>query len=350
MKINDKIFEYRKINNWSQEELADKLDVSRQTVSKWETGKAVPELDKLIALANLFKISVDALVKEEIDINSQQNKIDSDKNQNELWNRIFGFFKSKKEFIKKLITAIIICVIIIVGYKVISNKIHLYKRENDIEKVMNAYKEIVNYEGSYRIRETYSKKENDKILETYRQYDMYFEDGKKLVKVTEYEGDTSEKIIKQIYIDLSNINEYGYNWKTNTHTYNGVVEVYTDDWSHKIIDDYEFISPLDRIRNVLDENYFNKANPAKLIAENPENTIIAFEWQKHNVKNYTWSFGDSNNLEKEDVLSLTIIPNSNWMAFYSDDYKNDIAETREIVSIQMSKIKPNIDDVTVPEL
>lgn len=350
MKLNDKIFEYRKINNWSQEELADKLDVSRQTVSKWETGKAVPELDKLIALANLFNISVDALVKEELDINNQQNKIDSEKSQNELWNKISGFFESKKEFIKKLITAIIISVVIIVGYKVISNKVHLYKREKDIEKVMNAYKEMVNYEGSYRIRENYSKKENDKILETYRQYDMYFEDGKRLVKVTEYDGDTSEKIKKQIYIDLSNVNEYGYDWKTNTHSYNGVVEVYTDDWSHKIIDDYEFISPLDRIRNVLDENYFNRANPSKLIAENPENTIVAFEWSKHNVRNYTWSFGDSNNLKKEDVLSLTVIPNSNWMAFYSDDYKNDIAETREIVSIQMSKIKPNIDDVTVPEL
>lgn len=350
MKLNDKIFEYRKINNWSQEELADKLDVSRQTVSKWETGKAVPELDKLIALANLFNISVDALVKEELDINNQQNKTDSDKTQNELLNKISGFFKSKEEFIKKLITAIIISVVIIVGYKVISNKMNLYKREKDIEKVIDAYKEIVNYEGNYLITEKYSKKENDKIIETNRQYHMYFEDGKRLVKVTEYDGDNSEKIKKQIYIDLSNVNEYGYDWKTNTHSYNGVVEVYTDDWSHKIIDDYAFISPLDRIRNVLDENYFNRANPSKSIAENLENTITAFEWRKHNIKTYAWSFGDRNNLEKEDVLSLTIALDSNWIAFYSDDYKNDIAETREIVSIQMSKIKPNIDDVTVPEL
>ena len=350
MKLNDKIFEYRKINNWSQEELADKLDVSRQTVSKWETGKAVPELDKLIALANLFNISVDALVKEELDINNQQNKTDSDKTQNELWNKISKFLKSKEEFIKKLITAIIISLIIIVAYKVISNKMNLYKREKDIEKVMNAYKEIVNYEGSYLITEKYSKKENDKIIETNRQYHMYFEDDKRLVKVTEYDGENSEKIKKQIYIDLSNINEYGYDWKTNTYSYNGVVEVYTDDWSHKVIDDYTFISPLDKIRNVLDENYFNRANPSKLIAENSENSITAFEWRKHNIKTYAWSFGDRNNLEKEDVLSLTITPNSNWMAFYSDDYKNDIAETIEIVSIQMSKIKSNIDDVTVPEL
>ncbi len=350
MKLNDKIFEYRKINNWSQEELADKLDVSRQTISKWETGKAVPELDKLISLANLFNISVDTLVKEEIDIEDQDKDRNSEKTQNELWNKICRKFKSKEEFIKKLITAIIISAIIIVGYKAISNKVNLYKRENDIEKVMNAYKEVVNYEGSYRIWEKYSKKENDKIIESNRMYDMYFEDNKRLVKVTEYEGDNSEKIIKQIYLDLSNIKEGSYDWKTNTYRYNGVVEVYTNDWSHKIIDDYEFISPLDRIRNVLDENYFNFGNPSKIIAENPENTIVALEWKKQNVRNYSWSFGDSNNLEKEDVLSLTVIPDSKWIAFYSDDYKNDIAETREIVSIQMSKIKPNIDDVTVPEL
>lgn len=350
MKLNDKIFEYRKLKSWSQEELADKLNVSRQTISKWETGKAIPELDKLITLADLFNITVDELVKDEIDINNPDNNIISEKKRNELWNKICMQFKSKEEFIKKLIMAILISITIIGGYKIISNKMELYKREKDIEKVMDAYKQLIDYKGSYRIWEKYSKKENDKIIESNRVYDMYFEDDKRLVKVTEYEGDTSKKIIKQIYIDLTNINEYGYDWKTNTYTYNGVVEVYTNDWSHKVIDDYEFISPLDRMRNILDENYFDKPNPSKLIAENLENTIVVLELTKHNIKNYSWSFGDSNNLDKKDVLSLTVVADSNWMAFYSDDYKNDIAETREIVSIRMSKLKPNIDDVTIPEL
>ena len=68
MKLNDKIYEYRKIKRWSQEELAEKLEVSRQTVSKWEVGKAIPELDKLIKLSEVFGITVDELVKEEIEI------------------------------------------------------------------------------------------------------------------------------------------------------------------------------------------------------------------------------------------------------------------------------------------
>ncbi|WP_243093240.1 helix-turn-helix transcriptional regulator [Pseudoflavonifractor sp. AF19-9AC] len=48
----------------SQEDLAEKLGVSRQSVSKWETGQSVPDLDKLIKLADLFGISVDELVRE----------------------------------------------------------------------------------------------------------------------------------------------------------------------------------------------------------------------------------------------------------------------------------------------
>lgn len=346
MKLNEKIYEYRKINNWSQEELADKLDVSRQTISKWENGKASPELEKLMALADLFKVSVDALVKEDIDI----NKVNRNESPNEQLNKIYKFFKDKNSFIKKLIIAILISITIIVSYNIISAKIHLLKREKDIKEVINSYKELVTKDGCFSIKESYSKKENDRIIETNRQYYMYFEDGKELVKVTEYDGDNSEKIKKQIYIDLSNKNKYNYDWKTNAYTYNQVVEVYIDDWSHKVMDNYVFVSPLDKMRNALDERYFNKANPAKIIAENPENTIIALKLPKYNIQSYDWNFGDRDNLEKEDVLSMHIEANSYWMAFYLDDYKNDIAETREIISIQLSKIKGNIDDVTIPEL
>lgn len=87
-----------------------------------------------------------------------------------------------------------------------------------------------------------------------------------------------------------------------------------------------------------------------MIAENKDNTIIALEWKKQNIRNYTWSFGDKNTSEKEKVLDLSIIPGSNWLYFYSDDYKNDIEETREIVSIQLTKSDANFDDVRCPEL
>ena len=54
----------RKASGLSQEELGDKLDVARQTVSKWELGETTPEMDKLVELSNLFHVSMDEMAKE----------------------------------------------------------------------------------------------------------------------------------------------------------------------------------------------------------------------------------------------------------------------------------------------
>ena len=62
MSLSENIYRLRTEKNMSQLDLADALEVSRQSVSKWETGTAVPELDKLIKLAELFEISLDELV------------------------------------------------------------------------------------------------------------------------------------------------------------------------------------------------------------------------------------------------------------------------------------------------
>ena len=62
----------RKMNNkMTQEELAEKLNVSRQTISKWELDTAYPEMNKLIELCNLFSCSMDQLVREDICINDE---------------------------------------------------------------------------------------------------------------------------------------------------------------------------------------------------------------------------------------------------------------------------------------
>ena len=65
MTFGDKLSKLRKENNLTQEQLADMLGVSRQSVSKWESNSAYPETDKLISLANLFKCSIDYLLKDE---------------------------------------------------------------------------------------------------------------------------------------------------------------------------------------------------------------------------------------------------------------------------------------------
>ena len=62
MTLGEKISELRNSKNMSQSDLAEKLDVSRQSVSKWETNASIPELDKLIQLSDLFEITLDELV------------------------------------------------------------------------------------------------------------------------------------------------------------------------------------------------------------------------------------------------------------------------------------------------
>ena len=60
--IGDNIRNYRKINNMSQEELAEKLDVTRQSVSLWESGQTQPSLDNIIALSKIFGVPTDDLL------------------------------------------------------------------------------------------------------------------------------------------------------------------------------------------------------------------------------------------------------------------------------------------------
>ena len=67
MILADKIMKLRKQNGWSQEELAMQLGVSRQSVSKWESGTSIPDLERIIKLSRIFGVSTDYLIKDEIE-------------------------------------------------------------------------------------------------------------------------------------------------------------------------------------------------------------------------------------------------------------------------------------------
>ncbi len=70
MDFNNRLYQLRKQKGFSQEELANRLNVSRQTVSKWEVGDSTPDMEKLIAMSDLFDVSLDKLVlgKEEASV------------------------------------------------------------------------------------------------------------------------------------------------------------------------------------------------------------------------------------------------------------------------------------------
>jgi len=65
MTLSEKIMNLRKKNGWSQEELAERLDISRQSVSKWESGESIPTLEKIIKISEIFDVSTDYLLKDD---------------------------------------------------------------------------------------------------------------------------------------------------------------------------------------------------------------------------------------------------------------------------------------------
>ena len=77
MKFNEKLIELRRREGLSQEELGYKLNVTRQTVSKWELGQTTPEMDKLVELSKLFNISIDELINGPI-IQNNSNSINEE--------------------------------------------------------------------------------------------------------------------------------------------------------------------------------------------------------------------------------------------------------------------------------
>lgn len=94
MSFSEKLQRLRKEKGLSQEQLAELLKVSRQSVSKWESGKTYPEIDKLIVLSDLFEITLDDLVKDKdgntnTNIKSEEEEEDDDKYD---WLMIGGLF------------------------------------------------------------------------------------------------------------------------------------------------------------------------------------------------------------------------------------------------------------------
>ena len=74
MILADKIIDLRKKNGWSQEELAEKLHVSRQAVSKWESAQSVPDMNRVLEMSDLFGVSTDYLLKDDLTEDPQRGE------------------------------------------------------------------------------------------------------------------------------------------------------------------------------------------------------------------------------------------------------------------------------------
>lgn len=111
MILADKIIRLRKKNGWSQEELAEKMDVSRQAVSKWEAAQSIPSLEKILQLSQLFGVTTDYLLKDEIeDEEFTDNNVESGIKRITL-EEANKYLNSRKEASTKIATAVFLCIL-----------------------------------------------------------------------------------------------------------------------------------------------------------------------------------------------------------------------------------------------
>jgi len=113
MKLQDKLYQLRKSKGMSQMELAEAINVSRQAISKWENGTALPTIDNFLSLSRLYEVSVDYLVDDEAEKETDIPVVKA----------TAGYYKQKNKLIVTRIIVACCFVIIAMGVGFASNSI-----------------------------------------------------------------------------------------------------------------------------------------------------------------------------------------------------------------------------------
>jgi transcriptional regulator with XRE-family HTH domain len=119
MNFSEKLQKLRKGKNLSQEQLAEELNVSRQAVSKWESGQGYPEIDKLILISDFFNVSLDALLKDNNETGCNHNT-DTRLNLKDICLMINSSYQELPHHYQSLICFIIGCAAIIIIFSVLN--------------------------------------------------------------------------------------------------------------------------------------------------------------------------------------------------------------------------------------
>lgn len=175
MNLNEKLIKLRKDNNLTQDELAEKLYISRQTVSNWENGRTYPDIETLILISNKFNISLDDLLK-------------TDK-------KVVRDIDKKIKSHKKLTIIIILLIIILISSLFLGYKYH---KNHKITRVV--VKEIPE---NYTIWSTSDYRISNRDYETLKYYEGKYVDI--YIENEEYFNNTSKPIAENVKVF-----DYGY--------------------------------------------------------------------------------------------------------------------------------------------
>ncbi len=212
MKFNENLLNLRKQKGWSQEELGYKLDVSRQTVSKWEAGQTTPELEKLELLAEIFEISIDELVGKEPK-NNENVKL------------------NKKKILKRIIVIILILIFfVLLGF--------FTYRFYIIDTFLKKLDLLIN-SSNYSITE--ENRSIDRYMQKYDECVQTFYRDSKISKVY-YNGNTNvSNIVRIEHIDFNIGNRYYYDINEENKTYKKIkIEELRDEIIAELTE-YEFV-------------------------------------------------------------------------------------------------------------
>lgn len=171
MNFSDNLIKLRKGKSWSQEDLAEKLGLSRQAISKWEVGTSKPDIDNVIKISKLFEVSIDELVNNEI-VKTEAISINVKR-------------KSKKDVLLIWLRRILIVLIIIYFINVIYKFAMLFT----ITQAELKYKELDNYH--YVV----TKYDNEGIIE---KEECWYKDGISKTTNTMYQSGEQTQITTSI--------------------------------------------------------------------------------------------------------------------------------------------------------
>ena len=318
MIFKEKLLELRKQKGWSQEELGNNLDVSRQTISKWESGQSTPEMEKLVKISEIFEISLDELIigiKYEVKDSVEENKDD----------------KPKKSKIK-IVFMILLILVLLLFFGVITYRVGCFKKILDVAGVLtNFYSEdnyriteslMITKNGVQNAEEGYEKEyyslNSQKMMQDARIFPtkkVYLSDDGGIL---EFNLKTNE--YKKFNIDEYNNEEYDRLIRRNYHIYKLIVDninMYTFKDRLKLALDFSYKLNTRASSNViiLDTPLINNVRYSlNLNKETNEFTLYEYRFDENNKSNYNlyvyeihYGIVSKENMERPDISEYTVV-------------------------------------------
>ena len=318
MIFKEKLLELRKQKGWSQEELGNNLDVSRQTISKWESGQSTPEMEKLVKISEIFEISLDELIigiKNEVKDSVEENKDD----------------KPKKSKIK-IVFMILLILVLLLFFGVITYRVGCFKKILDVAGVLtNFYSEdnyriteslMITKNGVQNAEEGYEKEyyslNSQKMMQDARIFPtkkVYLSDDGGIL---EFNLKTNE--YKKFNIDEYNNEEYDRLIRRNYHIYKLIVDninMYTFKDRLKLALDFSYKLNTRASSNViiLDTPLINNVRYSlNLNKETNEFTLYEYRFDEKNKSNYNlyvyeihYGIVSEEIIEKPDISEYTVV-------------------------------------------